>query len=52
MESIIAPIGAHLRVHEVLVNRREIGGENFIQQLENPLLSFHRHPPVSGRGVV
>jgi hypothetical protein len=41
METFITPIGTHLCVDEVLIDCREIGGKNFIEQLDDSGLRFH-----------
>jgi hypothetical protein len=35
-----------------LIDRREIGGQDLVQQLNHSLLGFHRKPPPSSQGVI
>ena len=40
-EAFVAPVVAHLGVDEVLVDGRELGGENLVEQLDDRLVAAH-----------
>src|SRR5262249_42572010 len=46
-QTLVAPVLAHPRVDEVLVDRRELVRENLIEELEDPILTLHAPPPAS-----
>src|SRR5262249_30054596 len=51
-ETEVAPVPAHLRVQEVLVHRRELPGEDLVEQLEDLLVALHDRRPADGWIVV
>ena len=40
-EALVAPVVAHLGVDEVLVDRRQLGGEHLVEQLDDVGVSLH-----------
>jgi hypothetical protein len=50
-EALVAPVFAHARVDEVLVDRRELVGEDFVQQIDDLGLSLHPVSPSRGARI-
>ena len=40
-EPLVAPVVAHLGVDEVLVDRRQLGGEHLVEQLDDLVVTLH-----------
>jgi hypothetical protein len=40
-EAVVAPVAAHLRVDEILVDRRQLSGENLVERVDDRLLALH-----------
>ncbi len=47
-EVLVAPVGLHLGVDEVLVDRRELGGQHLVEQLDDLAVALHGRPPTAG----
>ena len=43
-EPLVAPVLAHLGVDEVLVDRRQLGGEDLVQDLDDLRIAAHALP--------
>ena len=48
---VVAPVVAHLGVDEVLVDRRELGGQDVVEQLDDVGLSVHAGLLSGGGGA-
>src|SRR5262249_56627304 len=47
----VAPVLAHAGVHEVLVDGRQLGGEDVVQRGDDPILTSHVRAPLPRAGA-
>ena len=48
-QQLVAPVLAHHRVDEILVDAGQLAGKDFVKPLDKPGVALHRDPPCSLR---
>src|SRR5207253_3503656 len=48
VEALVAPVPAHPRVQEVLVDRGELPGEDLVEKIDDAAVAFHGRTPSCG----
>jgi hypothetical protein len=47
IQALVAPIFAHLSVHKILVDGRQIGRKNLVEEIHDSFLCLHSGPPFT-----